>query len=67
VENADGLLFVVPEFFGKVSPAFKNIYDWLSYSPDADHPSPIRGMTACMISVGGNDGTAVQKHMAQMG
>ena len=35
VQNCDGILFVVPEFFGKVSPAFKNIYDWLSYSPDA--------------------------------
>ena len=53
VHTLDGLIFVVPEFFGKVSPAFKNIYDWLSYSPNAEHPSPIRGMPACMISVGG--------------
>lgn len=52
IMNCDGLIFIVPEFFGKVSPAFKNIYDWLSYSPDAEHPSPIRGMCACTISVG---------------
>jgi NAD(P)H-dependent FMN reductase len=52
VFDCDGLLFVVPEFFGKVSPAFKNVYDWLSYSPDAEHPSPIRGMSACLVSVG---------------
>ena len=49
-----------------MSPAFKNIYDWLSYSPDADRPSPIRNMPACMISVGGEDGSGVQKHMIQM-
>lgn len=65
--NCDGLLFIVPEFFGKVSPAFKNAYDWLAYSPDAEHPSPIRGLAACMISVGGEDGSGVQKHMMQMG
>jgi len=53
VPKYDGLIFIVPEFFGKVSPAFKNAFDWLSYSHNAESPSPIRGMSSCMISVGG--------------
>ena len=53
VYESEGLIFAVPEFFGKVSPAFKNIFDWLSWSPNAEHPAPLRGMPACMISVGG--------------
>jgi NAD(P)H-dependent FMN reductase len=52
VAKCDALLFVSPEFFGKVSPALKNAYDWLSYSPDLQHPSPVRSMPAAYITVG---------------
>lgn len=50
--NADALLFTSPEFFGKVSPAMKNAYDWLSYSPNLENPSPVRKMPAALISIG---------------
>jgi NAD(P)H-dependent FMN reductase len=50
-----------------VSPAMKNAYDWLSYSPDLEHPSPVRNLPAALISVGaGEDGQNVQKHFLQM-
>jgi NAD(P)H-dependent FMN reductase len=46
----------------------KNAYDWLSYSPDLEHPSPLRNMAAALISLGGGEeGSAVQKHFLQMG
>ena len=47
-------------------PAFKNIFDWLSYSPNAQHPAPLRGKPVSMISVGNGEGTLVQKHLLQM-
>lgn len=46
----------------------KNAYDWLSYSPDLENPSPLRLMPAALISLGEEeDGSAVQKHFLQMG
>lgn len=50
-----------------MSPALKNAYDWLSYSPGLEHPSPVRNMPAALISVGeGEEGQGVQKHFLQM-
>ena len=68
IANADAILFVTPQFFGKVSPALKNAYDWISYSPNLQMPSPIRNIPASMITIGkGEDGSLVQKFFIQMG
>jgi NAD(P)H-dependent FMN reductase len=46
----------------------KNAYDWLSYSPDLEHPSPVRNLPSALISIGeGEEGQSVQKHFLQMG
>jgi chromate reductase len=68
IHHCDALLFAVPEYIGKVSPAFKNAYDWLSYSPTVAYPSPILKKPAVMITLGpGDDGLHLQKHFLQIG
>lgn len=50
--EADGLLFVSPEYNSSITPLMKNIIDWVSRSEKEDEPplSAYRGKTAALLA-----------------
>jgi NAD(P)H-dependent FMN reductase len=54
--TADGIIFASPNHYDKVSAAFKNAYDWISFTQNPQMPSPIREKPAAFMVCSLGDG-----------
>ena len=62
IQEADGLLFAVPEYNYSITGVLKNAFDWASRGP-----SPLDGKPTAIMGVGGRSGTVrAQMHMRQI-
>lgn len=65
VAAADAIVFACPEYNYSLSPALKNILDWISREPESN--KPLAGKPGAIMGAGGGMGTSrAQYHLRQV-